>query len=202
MPVDRPGLRPGTPRREEREQALHAELERIVPVLKNLGAVKVILFGSVARDEVRANSDLDLIVVMPSDDGFPKRQAQLYLAVSPTVACDMVAYTPEEFEQMPARSTTVRRALREGKALKGVLIANGEQAPRVHAVSELMTRVSRHVELPEKLSVAAALDGYYVPTRYPDMMPEGVPDDAYQEADSSAAMQFAETVLRFAEDEI
>lgn len=87
------------------------------------------------------------------------------------------------------------------KALQGVLIAKGEQAPRVHAVSELMSRVSRHVELPEELSVATALDGYYVPTRYPDMMPEGVPDDTYQEADSSAAMQFAETVLRFAEDQ-
>lgn len=117
MPGERPGLRPGAPTREEREQALHAELDRIVSVLKDLGAVKVILFGSVARDEVRANSDLDLIVVMPSDDDFPKRQAQLYLAVSPTVACDMVAYTPEEFEHMPAQSTTVRMALREGKVL-------------------------------------------------------------------------------------
>ncbi len=117
MREDRPGLRPGAPTRDEREQALRAELERIVAALRELGAVKVILFGSVARDEIRASSDLDLIVVMETDEPFLDRFLMVREAVKPQVACDILVYTPEEFEQMPHHSFLIRTALREGRVL-------------------------------------------------------------------------------------
>lgn len=117
MQDQRPGLRPGAPTRKEREQTLRAELERIVEALKDLGALKVILFGSLAREEIRASSDLDLIVVMESEEAFADRMAHLYQSVRPKVACDMLAYTPEEFEEMPSHSFLIREALREGRVV-------------------------------------------------------------------------------------
>ena len=117
MPQHRPGLRPGAPPREEREQALHAELERIIAALRDLGALKVILFGSAARDEIRASSDLDLIVVLETDEPFLERFLTVRNAIKPQVACDILVYTPEEFEQMPAHSFLIRTALREGRVL-------------------------------------------------------------------------------------
>jgi len=117
MRQDRPGLRPGAPTQKQRQQALRDELARIVEALKELGALKVILFGSVAREEIRASSDLDLIVVMDSQEAFADRMARLYQSLRPRIACDMLAYTPEEFEQMPDCSLLIRTALREGRVL-------------------------------------------------------------------------------------
>jgi len=117
MREDRPGLRPGIPTREEQEQALRAELDRMVEALKDLGALRVILFGSAARDEIRASSDLDLIVVIETDEPFLDRFLTVREAVKPQVACDILVYTPEEFEQMPDHSFLIRTALREGRVL-------------------------------------------------------------------------------------
>ncbi len=117
MPEHRPGLRPGIPTREEREQELSAALDRMLPKLIEMGALKVILFGSVARGDVGWSSDLDLIVVMDTQERFLDRLKSVYKAVSPGTACDILVYTPEEFEQMPAQSSMIRTALREGKVL-------------------------------------------------------------------------------------
>jgi len=105
------------PTRVEREQQLQAELNRLVEELKRLGALKIIAFGSMARGEVRAGSDLDLIVVMQSEERFADRMVHLYQALRPKVACDVLAYTPAEFERMPESSFLIRRALQEGVVL-------------------------------------------------------------------------------------
>lgn len=111
------GLHPTAPTRAEREAAIRAELARIVPVLRELGARTVILFGSAARDEIRAGSDLDLIVVLPTEMPFVERVRQVREAIAPRIACDLLVYTPEEFEEMAQSSTLVRRAVREGEVL-------------------------------------------------------------------------------------
>jgi predicted nucleotidyltransferase len=49
-------------RRAKRQVLLERELERIVRVLRQVGAQRIVLFGSAARDDVSAWSDLDLIV--------------------------------------------------------------------------------------------------------------------------------------------
>ena len=48
-----------------RREMLEARLDPIVEQLKSLGAVKIVLFGSLARQEVDVDSDLDLLVIMP-----------------------------------------------------------------------------------------------------------------------------------------
>lgn len=54
-------------KKEERKAKLQASLNSIVTQLKGIGALKIILFGSLARDDIDVRSDLDLFVLMPSN---------------------------------------------------------------------------------------------------------------------------------------
>lgn len=95
---------------------LRTELDRLVQRLRELGASKIVLFGSYARGREDLCTDLDLFVVMESDLPFVERTAWLYRELSPRVACDILAYTPREWEAMQERSF-VREALRRGEVL-------------------------------------------------------------------------------------
>ena len=53
--------------KEKRRKLLEKELDRMIPLLIGLGAKKVILFGSLATDNVTRSSDLDLFIVMDTD---------------------------------------------------------------------------------------------------------------------------------------
>jgi HEPN domain-containing protein len=44
---------------------------------------------------------------------------------------------------------------------------------------------------------AAVLDKYYIPTRYPNGLPGGIPADAFDAADAERALSLAKTVLEF-----
>ena len=94
---------------------LEEELNDILARLKNDASVrKVILFGSMARGDVREHSDIDLIVVKETEKRFLDRLDEFYNGAS--VAMDILVYTPQEFEEMKERPF-VKRALQEGKIL-------------------------------------------------------------------------------------
>lgn len=103
-------------RRSERQALLERELERTVLVLRQMGAQLIIIFGSVARSEIGAWSDLDLIVVLDSDLPFIKRLGLLYEQIQPRVGLDLLAYTPQEFEALRERPF-MRQAVQEGRVL-------------------------------------------------------------------------------------
>ncbi len=104
-------------RREKNIGLLRSELERILTELRELGAKKIVHFGSTVRGEAGLNSDLDLVVVMESEDDFPARVAGLYKKIKPRIAVDFLVYTPGEFENMKEKSIFLRNILREGKTL-------------------------------------------------------------------------------------
>jgi predicted nucleotidyltransferase len=80
---------------------------------------KIILFGSYARGEEKADSDLDLFIVLDSDLPRYKRAVPFYQALSGLgVAKDIVVYTPSEVaEWQTASCSLVATILREGKVL-------------------------------------------------------------------------------------
>ncbi len=89
-------------RKNERKARLQASLDSIVTQLKSLGALKVILFGSFARGDVDVNSDLDLLVLMPSTKTGKEWMDTIYEKIERKVASDIIVYNQKEFyERLP-----------------------------------------------------------------------------------------------------
>lgn len=84
-----------------------------------IDADAVILFGSHARGDADAHSDVDLLIVAESDQPRFKRSRRLYESLIPyPFGMDLVVYTPDEIEK--GRQSTcsfVATALREGKTM-------------------------------------------------------------------------------------
>lgn len=93
---------------------LKSELSRLCEELKNLGVERIILFGSTARNEIGLYSDIDLIVVLDSQESFLERIETIYKALRPRAAVDMVVYTPDEFAAVKDRNPFLKQALQEG----------------------------------------------------------------------------------------
>ncbi len=80
---------------------------------------RIVLFGSRARDEATASSDVDLLVVMP--DGTDRREAAIAMRVAVgdlPLAKDIIVTTPDEIARRAhIVGTLLRAALREGKVV-------------------------------------------------------------------------------------
>jgi len=73
----------------ERQQKLQSELSRFLPTLINqFKAVKIIIFGSLAGNEVSEWSDLDIVVVRDTSLRFLDRSAELIRVLQPKVGVD------------------------------------------------------------------------------------------------------------------
>jgi uncharacterized protein len=101
---------------ERRRRRLEAELDRIRRALPDLAVRRALLFGSLARGDVRGQSDLDLILIAETDEPFVERCARFYAALEPRIGMDLVVYTPGEFEAMKDRPF-LRHALRDAKVV-------------------------------------------------------------------------------------
>ena len=87
------------------------------------------------------------------------------------------------------------------KALKAYLYARGAETVWGHSVAELCAEAAGHDAAFESIRAeAAALDQYYIPTRYPNGLPGGIPADAYTQADADRALGRASAVLDLVSD--
>ncbi|HBY98293.1 MAG: nucleotidyltransferase domain-containing protein [Ardenticatenaceae bacterium] len=89
---------------------------------------QIILFGSYAYGHPHPTSDLDLLVIMPSDQPRWQRSIPIYDALRGLlVPKDVVVYTPEEVEEWSeVPQAFVTTAIRKGK----VLYEKNEGGPR------------------------------------------------------------------------
>ena len=78
---------------------------------------KIILFGSIIREDWDLESDVDVIVVYNTDKSFIVRLEELYMSWNIPKAVDILAYTPYEFEKMVKESFFIQDAIREGKVI-------------------------------------------------------------------------------------
>lgn len=78
---------------------------------------RIILFGSYARGESTADSDFDLLIVMPVEGSRRNKANEIDLALADrTVPIDVIVVTPEQFEQQKNMiGTIVLEAVREGR---------------------------------------------------------------------------------------
>jgi len=88
-------------------------------ILKVAQPEKIILFGSHARGEATEESDLDILIIQPSDLPRYKRSTPVRLALRGLFPSkDIVIYTPEEVKDWESASTSfIASALQEGRVL-------------------------------------------------------------------------------------
>lgn len=81
------------------------------------------------------------------------------------------------------------------KLLKAVLVAHGELPPKTHALRELYLRVVKYIpEIEEHFSAFKRFDRYYMPTRYPDVLPGSLPEGLPGEEDAKQALADVEAL--------
>ncbi len=86
-----------------------------------------------------------------------------------------------------------------GKALKAVLLATGADLVLGHGVGQLCVEVAKLApECADRCREWAALDVFYIPTRYPDALPSGIPATSFSAGQATSALQLAGEVLDFA----
>jgi HEPN domain-containing protein len=82
------------------------------------------------------------------------------------------------------------------KALKAYLYSKGEEPILSHSITELLAFASSYDTDFEKIARAKRLDDYYLPTRYPNSLPGGIPAEYYDdETEALEAERMAETVI-------
>jgi predicted nucleotidyltransferase len=88
-------------------------------LVDEFGAEQVILFGSRARGDAHAKSDVDLLVIRPLRGSRMPLESRMLLAMGELgLPSDLVLITPKEFEEQKALPGTIARAAyKEGKVL-------------------------------------------------------------------------------------
>lgn len=89
--------------------------ERIV---RNFQPDKIILFGSYAYGQPRADSDVDLLVVLPFEGRGFRKSLEILNRVSPDFPVDLLARSPQDTTRRYAEGDPlIREALDHGKVL-------------------------------------------------------------------------------------
>jgi uncharacterized protein len=101
----------------EREERLKTSMESITSQLAALGALKVILFGSLAEGNVDVYSDLDLLVIMPSIKTGMEWMKLVYEKVERGIDADIIVYNQKEVEKKLPSSSFLRNVLSFGRVV-------------------------------------------------------------------------------------
>lgn len=84
------------------------------------------------------------------------------------------------------------------KAVKALHLSLGQDAWG-HVIARLLGELPESARAPEKLiEKAHVLDGFYIPSRYPNSHPEGAPFEHYGALQSEEAIRYASEILEFA----
>jgi predicted nucleotidyltransferase len=104
-------------RKKEREENLKSSLASVTRQLRDLGALKIILFGSLAEEDVDVFSDLDLLVIMPSQRSGKEWMRLTYENMDRGIASDIIIYNQEELQENLAKSSFLRGILDSGRII-------------------------------------------------------------------------------------
>jgi predicted nucleotidyltransferase len=104
-------------KRRQYSQYLDEALEKIICRSSQIQEIeKIILFGSYAAGRRDLFTDLDLIVIMATEQDLIHRTTDLYQKLQVGVDMDLLVYTPEEFEKN-RESGFLRHALETGRVV-------------------------------------------------------------------------------------
>ena len=84
------------------------------------------------------------------------------------------------------------------KAIKAFLYAHGEKIVTGHSVTSLTTWAEQfEADFAALRDEVAILDGYYIPTRYPNGIPDSIPAKVYTRKPAEEALRLAEKTIEF-----
>jgi HEPN domain-containing protein len=84
------------------------------------------------------------------------------------------------------------------KALKAYLYARGQALVLGYSVARLcQDAIEFDPRFAELKRAAAPLDKYYIPTRYPNGLPDGIPAEAFDVVDGDRALELTKLVIEF-----
>ena len=86
------------------------------------------------------------------------------------------------------------------KAVKALAMSLGGE-PWGHSVFSLLSETG--IPLPEEIAeFARRLDKFYIPTRYPNGLPEGAPGEFYSPSEAAEAVKLAEAIIAWCRDKM
>ena len=89
------------------------------------------------------------------------------------------------------------------KALKAYLYAQGEEIVIGHSIERLCSNASAYDNLfSEKVKKWSILDGFYIPTRYPNSLPDSIPAKVYTRDAAVEAVHLASDIVHFVEGKV
>ena len=89
------------------------------------------------------------------------------------------------------------------KALKAYLYTQGERPVLGHATHLLVQRcASYEPDFTDLLEDCRRLDQYYIATRYPNGIPDGIPHDVYTDYQASRAVGSADRIISFVRERL
>lgn len=89
------------------------------------------------------------------------------------------------------------------KSLKAVSLSLGKSGVTSHSTFALTRELINTDKSFEKLSSACReLDKLYIPTRYPDALPSGIPHDYFTKEDAEKAIKYGKLILGAASESI
>lgn len=89
------------------------------------------------------------------------------------------------------------------KALKAFLYAQGEDLVIGHSVEALCRWAAGFdADFEQLRQKAAPLDGYYIPTRYPNGLPDSIPARVYTRAAAEEALRLADQTLHLVQEKL
>jgi HEPN domain-containing protein len=84
------------------------------------------------------------------------------------------------------------------KELKAYLFSQGEEIVLGHSVARLCAKAAGYqAGFTEKAQRWSLLDGYYIPTRYPNGLPDGIPAEVYTEEAAKSDLALAEEAVNY-----
>jgi predicted nucleotidyltransferase len=104
-------------RKIKRKNKLEIALKSIKKQLISFGAIKIILFGSFKTGKIDIYSDLDLFVVMPSNKSGKEWMNFVYENIDREVACDIIIYNEEEFNNYLSTSSFLSEITTHGEVI-------------------------------------------------------------------------------------
>ncbi len=89
------------------------------------------------------------------------------------------------------------------KALKAFLYAQGEEFVVGHSVEALSRWAAEFdADFEQLRQDIAPLDGYYIPTRYPNGLPDSIPARVYTRSAAEEALRLADRTLRLVREKL